>query len=102
VIKLDDSDVDLPIDIVHNIQWFNAADNDDPCIESNCLFYRFESGPEETVVLVDLEDPLSATIINPDDGRKIADPIVLYLRKRFEFVKQATGNGYITLWNEWT
>ena len=102
MIDNDDVDDDLPIQIVHNCQWHNAADNDDPFISENFLCYRFEgTTEEEVVVLVDLSDPFAATIVNPDHGIDLGGLVLEYLRKRFEHVKQTTRNGFTVLWDSW-
>ena len=96
-----DEDSDLPIEILHECEWFNPADNDDSYMEANFLFYRFKGVPEEVVVLVDLSDPYAAEIMNPEYGAGPEDSVLAYLRRRFECVKQTNGNGFTILWDEW-
>jgi hypothetical protein len=99
---VDDADSNLPIEIVHNCQWFNPADNDDPFLDANFLCYRFHGvEEEEVIVLVDLTDPYAAKIVNPNFGNAIGHQVLRYLRKRFEVVEQFTEHGSVKLWDGW-
>jgi hypothetical protein len=99
---VDDADSNLPMEILHNCQWFNPADNDDPFLDANFLYYRFNGVEEEEVIVpVDLSDPYAAKIVNPAFGNIIDRQVLNYLRKRFEVVEQSTEHCSVKLWDGW-
>ena len=95
----DDSDAELSLKVLHNCTWFNPADNDDPFVDRDFLCYEFSADTENVVVLADIDDPLSATVMCPEFGQfDMPDAVRQYLWKRFDWVEQSTGDGRIALW----
>lgn len=93
-----EDDTELPLDIVHNSQWFDAGDGERPFLEENFLCYRFRGGTEEIIALVDLDEPYSALVMNPQHPFPLPPKVARYLGQRFERVEQSSRRGRVILW----